>query len=144
MADEKNAAVARPRRWFQLHLATCLVMMLVAGLIVGANMKAQHWGNLTPSNRMDLWFIWGWPARCVCAQRDWSMEGAVQSDIDETVREGERIAERASLFGFDDQPVGPRFILWPRLFCNLGVAAGLLLFVAAGMEWALRRRERAK
>ena len=51
--------------WFQLHLSTAVVMMLLGGAFLGANLLVPQWN--VPANEKDYWEtlhprIYGWPA----------------------------------------------------------------------------------
>ncbi|MCK6472466.1 MAG: hypothetical protein L6R28_12045 [Planctomycetes bacterium] len=82
----------RGRPWFQLHLSTCVVLMLAAGVLVGA--------NFVPSTRAVVWIPfadhpsfsdsgsgnpnadgWGWPMTFrvlnVLGEPLWRIEGVV-------------------------------------------------------------------
>lgn len=115
---------ARPeRRFFQLHLSTVLVLMLLSAGLLGANLLPQVYqlGNLN-------WEYQGWP---------WALK--VDLDYDNpgffdvfTLRRG-WIAERS----VEDY-------WYVRLGGNIAVALGILTLAGVLLEWRLRRRDKYK
>ncbi len=64
----------RPRRWFQLSLTTCIVLMVVAGVLVWANVQVRETGSIgvTQEGRphthpvfspkgLGIQYVQGWP-----------------------------------------------------------------------------------
>jgi len=50
----------RRRRWFQIHLSTCVVLMFVAGGIVGLNVKPPFYiADISGNTRG--WAVYGFP-----------------------------------------------------------------------------------
>src|SRR5690348_13672742 len=54
------------RRFFQIHLSTAAVLMLVAGVLVWANMRHQLWelAPLGPQSSVVTYEVCGWPFEC--------------------------------------------------------------------------------
>jgi len=109
-----------PRRFFQLHLSTALVLMLLAAGVLAANVlpRAHQFGNLK-------YEVSGWPwvlyvevdyddpgyYTLVTLQRGWATERSVKD------------------------------YWYARMSGNIAVALGILTIAALVLEWRLRRRE---
>ena len=51
------------RAWFQLHLSTCVVLMIVAGALVWVNVVARY-GQFPidrPYSGAEIYLVYGWP-----------------------------------------------------------------------------------
>lgn len=52
----------KPRRRFQLHLSTCILVMIVAGVLLGLNLQRNpHWGRNESGIRILDTYDMGWP-----------------------------------------------------------------------------------
>jgi hypothetical protein len=109
------------RRWFQLHLSTCVVLMFVAGSLVWANVRTYD----APGTAA-LTYARGWP----CIVQYWII--ARQGDDDLT-----------SLY---DTARGRHCIVVPSRFdswggaANAAVALAILITVAFVLEFLIRLR----
>lgn len=56
----EEAAPSRKRPWFQLHLSTCVVLMVIAGVLVWVNSIKRALGLYGGNDMTDL-FGYGWP-----------------------------------------------------------------------------------
>lgn len=65
----RSAAMAAPRKrpaWLQLRLSTCIVLMFVAGLLIGANLRGDgvltvHMKSMEGATQEAAWRKFGWP-----------------------------------------------------------------------------------
>lgn len=57
-----------PRRWFQIHLSTCIVLMLVAGGLM--------WANIRPEPVLEV------DGRVLASQHGWPFPCAISGDLD--------------------------------------------------------------
>jgi len=116
--------VLKPRRFFQLHLSTALVLMVLAAGLLGANLTPRK-VQIGPLPLL----AWGWPY-------DFKLElerNVFERGVDaSSVREGFRIDSV-----MEDT--------WrQRLTGNVAVALGILTLAAVLLEWRLRRRDNYK
>ncbi len=105
------------RQWFQLSLATCVEMMLVAAVLAWANLNRinENW----PSN------IHGWPLVCNSIPNQILIWGGFEMD---------------PIGG--SQP--PHCILYGPLTINIFTALAVLALTATLSEYLIRRRSRTK
>ena len=74
-----------PRRWFQIHLSTCIVLMCVAATILSANMTVKSTGSRDNLHYYsdDKYSTFGWPVEaCASINRYFIVE-----QTEETVNE---------------------------------------------------------
>lgn len=124
----------RKRAWFQLHLSTCIVLMLAAGALVWANIThvSYEYDGLSKTHGMRL--------------KGWPLGMLVDQEVRFTSNDGNRPIDNRVM-----KPLGPpeagslpdgSFLVRPALL-NLFVAIALLLCAAFACEWLIRRRGRA-
>jgi hypothetical protein len=108
-------AETKRRHWLQLHLATCIVLMFMAGGLVWANVTVRTWGDREGC---------GWPKTC------W-----------QRVREERLGMVFMSYSGPSEVPDTSR---WDKLdlATNIGTGLGILAGTVVACEWLIRRRER--
>ena len=123
----------KKRRWFQIHLSTAIVLMFVAGGLLGANLNKTtkyYDDGVHPG-----WRQYGWPWPC------WT---EVVSELHEVGTENKVLvafnAEDSRKLGFGDYPNFD----WVVLIWNLVAALLLVVVLACGMEFIIRRREARK
>lgn len=122
----KPTVPVRKRPWFQLHLTTCVVLMLVGAVLIWLNLAEQisfdsdTFANVdTPGIRV------GWP-RCALFMEDGSIYvGGTES--------------RNRPRGYSS--FGPK-IIYDWLLPDVLAAIGLLASAALSCEWSIRRRAR--
>jgi len=106
---------SRKRPWFKVHLGTAVVLMLVAGALVWANMRPQRELVVEGLPDLPLYSISrGWPTTCHL--------GGINPD---------------------NPNKEPRGFQHSRLLLNALVALAILTAVAVGCEYLLCRREKA-
>ena len=112
MSVTKNGAMPPRRKRFQIHLSTAMVMMLVAGALIWANITARL--GLVEGKKGREWFVvsYGWPL------------GAVH-----------RVA-----FWYEDNEEYPPRIWVPGVVVDIAVALAILFAVWFFCEWLIRRR----
>ncbi|MCK6473535.1 MAG: hypothetical protein L6R28_17560 [Planctomycetes bacterium] len=124
----------RKRAWFQLHLSTCIVLMVVVGCLVWANLQTYPASLMVRNDGQRVGFLrnessWeqgiGWPG---C----FYLLPMKQSDLQSS-----------------DQPQGDSGWKVPgawdggHLIGNLMIASIVLICTAYICEWLIRRRRRA-
>ena len=136
----------RKRSWFQIHLSTAVVLMVVSGLLMWVNVQTRvtrtqeilfeeeadggfssttfrSWDHdigdqeAQPDKQYEYWSEMGWPVACAEDHGIWIMSG-----------QGKRKFKHF-YFGLDR---------WVAL--NLGVALAILTAVAVGCELGVRRK----
>lgn len=100
-----------PRRRFQLHLSTCVVMMVVAGILVGMNLQPYIWKGLLAR---------GWPFADVGR---FGIEGVFNAGIG---------ALLTVLAGFGWQHLATRFE-WKPIRFQLRLSTCTVMMLAAGL-----------
>jgi hypothetical protein len=116
------------RRWLQLHLSTCIVLMFVAGALVWANAR----------NR----FVWSPTA---APAREMLLPTSQEQDFDGVYGWPSKYYERYILRSHNmDVPAAPPTRIWHADGVCYDTATALtILFVAAvSIEFLIRRRER--
>jgi hypothetical protein len=72
----------KPRRpWFQIHLSTAIVLMLVTAVFLGANLRAEKWFGAESNlgiNNVVISSVYGWPYGVVCNSK--ALESGVSDD----------------------------------------------------------------
>lgn len=106
----------RKRAWFQLHLSTCVVLMLAAGFLVWANVRERF--------NVDLNLERGWPLTCHRQIMVHFYSGPEENLPD-----------------FDKWPF-VQYLVGP-LFMDFGVGITILAAIAAFCEWFIRRRRKS-
>ncbi|MCK6474726.1 MAG: hypothetical protein L6R28_23645 [Planctomycetes bacterium] len=122
-------APPKKRAWFQLHLITCVVLMVVAGALVWVNLRARpvdfH------HNGQTHWFERGWPWKMFEARRGWqpSLEW----------KEPENVAIKGPVPPTTEDPGILEGEWWVKpLLMNLVVAVTLLACAVVGWEFLVR------
>lgn len=148
-----------PRRWFQLHLITCICLMLVASAMVCLNVRPQYYGypgyrdrneNIKIIDDATVDFRWGWPWMM---NRDWRMDGPLKIDITESSLT--EMVESQNFSGHEvDAEVLKRVTDHTRPFTgvwypygivgNAAAAFAVLFFTAFFIELVLRKRASSK
>lgn len=113
--DEQASPAPRKRAWFQLHLSTCVVLMLAAGVLMWANI--QFIVDLDYGER-------GWP---------WPYYREVYTI--------QYIGRSRPLPEFDKWPE-PYYMI-DSLVMDIGVGIAILAVIAAFCEWLIRRRRKS-
>jgi len=111
--------MTKKRPWFQLHLSTCVVMMVVACALL--------WANLRLPQTDQRWLELGWPQPLLIG-KDW-------------------IVLKELSISFDARELDiPWFlngnILFHWVLPNLLVALGILVIIAFVAEWIIRKKKR--
>ena len=114
-----NDDAPRKRPWFQIHLSTAVVLMVVAGVLVWANVRKPV--VLIRNSRIIELDRMGWP---------WNAESSIGGYLDQTPDQAIRNA-RLRYFGTSE------------FYLNLITALAILTAVAVGCEYLIRRREKA-
>jgi len=123
------------RRFFQLHLSTALVLMVLAAALLGANIiEYENWDGVRTT------YIRGWP---------WKLESSfhptASSGPTNTTNEFEKLT-RLELIALHD--LGRIRFLAPnrtwRIFGNFSIALAILTATAVLLEWRLRRQTDSK
>jgi len=138
----------KPRPWFRFHLSTCIVMMFVAGALVGANVTPNFPLSFYPGlplRQQDT--KWGWPLHAYeeyVASKDplhgYAEYGVSEDDYDQVA------TEIITLPGVEPPP--QRFITvssWDGDFAlPIDILANLAILAAVGfaLERRIRRREK--
>lgn len=116
------------RRWFQIHLSTALVMMVVAGGLMGANCMQREY----PYGRVSLQYK-GWPfdSQVLLGDRpkEWDASSSYLALVTETLEVQRLIAENDRIYG----------VVYARLLGNVGFALATLAGIYFLMEWRMRR-----
>lgn len=108
------------RSWFQIHLSTAVVLMVVSGAIIGLN---ATWHNAVLMDPQDgPQYAHGWPVQCF-----------IQNGRYSVVTKG--IAELHVNDGLTSK------VITEWLLPNVLTALGILWAVALLLEWRIRRRE---
>ncbi|MCZ7649023.1 MAG: hypothetical protein M5U26_27830 [Planctomycetota bacterium] len=120
----------RKRRWFQLHLSTCVALMIVAGLILWSNMRP---GSAVITLARPPIKVYGWP---------WTIANQPPAQI-----ENEHINLGAYSFYLDgleftNQLNALTATYGRNLVWNVLVALAILAAVALPLEYLARRSER--
>jgi len=123
-----------PKRWFQLSLTTCIVLMVVAGVLVGLNFaftnavfeKGFRQKN-KPERKLLRFRAYGWP---------FALHG-------NTLYDGSGPPKEA-LTNYLLKKEWARDSLYETLFSNFLVALTILALTAFLSEWLIRRRGRRK
>jgi hypothetical protein len=129
------------RRFFQIHLSTCVVLMFVAGALVWENLGVNIIVFRQPTPEADglgqrktgleVGASLGWPARiCYYGNGMFVSEDNVWGEVREQC--GQILYNRMREHNFSEQAVG----------ANIAAALGVLAIVAFLAEAVLRRRER--
>ncbi len=127
----------KKRRWFQVHLSTCIVLMFVAAGLVWLNLKARpaiEQGSIDQNTKsrvghLEKYYtrlqIRGWPYEFQNFFEDTKM----QNDFQEALREPGEI-----------RLPGAEGIHLAQLSLNILFALAILAATAFGCEWWVRRR----
>src|SRR4051812_47567723 len=51
----------KPRRWFQIHLSTALLLMIIAGILLGLNVSFIDCGPVYEADGWCYNYKYGWP-----------------------------------------------------------------------------------
>lgn len=142
----------RPRAWFQLHLSTCLVLMLAAGALVGANVETRREirASRTSTEPVDAIFFdrklevecRGWPWRYQDAELQyeyWSLRPGDDFALDQFTR-GKSNPRLLSIPLEENIWRHPETWSKPRLFGNVVVALAVLVLLGSYWEKNLRKR----
>jgi hypothetical protein len=109
---------ARKRRWFQFHLSTAILLMVVAGGLMAMSFIPKELAE-------GLVLKFGWPWGCVFE-----------------VRYG---LDRAFNWAVDVLPLGEwRYLALRYLALDIAALAVILFAVASPVEWLIRRQERSE
>jgi len=163
----------KPRRFWQIHLSTALVLMLAAGMFSGANLTIRprvHEFRFEPSfGSMRLYR--GWPIDCWFAEYGRTLQrgdtsttslsfdteteqfvsvpGAIKMIGDVTpIDKGWYDSETGSYILSEngtmmcDTPCSSEFFIWEGVAINFLVGTGLLLSLAASVEYLIRPRSK--
>lgn len=149
--DDQAVSAAPPalrkRARFQLHLSTCVVLMLAAGILLWANVRerVRESGDVEVSFRQSgleghktTAEDRGWPATLVTASYERVYECRLKYQPD----------PRQSVLPIEEIPGTSKFnapsVAWNALYCivDLFCAIGIFASVGFGCEWLLRRRRR--
>src|SRR6185436_7080909 len=84
------------RRWFQLHLSTCILLMMVAGGLLYTNMHASNFAGVPGELGLMGARVYGWPAPVYLRVVNWMSEPDY-----EQVREG-IVSNPEKFFGYSD------------------------------------------
>lgn len=140
MTDEKP----KRRAWLQLHLSTCVVLMVVAGVLIWSNLVGhnvtyiiQTKPKATGYNRRVSYFVYGWPLIVWGTLEDVELFYEKEWHHDETEFERYSIGEKE---GF----LIPKESMAKNAFINTIVAFAIWILVALGCESLFRRRERKR
>lgn len=150
----------RKRAWFQLHLSTCVVLMLAAGALVWANVAArvdvrdnefafyglyEDWNPNGPPPKVPI-EVRGWPWPYQDSEFQYVAEDsggpdaplAQFADVAKTPKPHRRGQLREDIWQHPEA--------WSKLHlaADLGVAFALLAVVAVLCETLIRRRERKR
>jgi len=107
--------VTGPRRFFQLHLSTALVLMVLAGGLLGANLiEFRYWTGIRTG------YARGWPWKVDTRYRTFTPGPDVQ-------------------LGWRNPGPTPNRSL--RIAGNIAVALGILTVTGVILEWRLRRED---
>lgn len=142
-----------PRRWFQFHLSTAILLMILAGWLLWMNLRVSDHGSwgicMTGIEAYDRLFILGWPTGYLECQRT----EAVLVSLPHETRDYDSVPTVAP------DPPSVADMLSERPFCdkkysfhwrslglvvNLVVALVLLTATAMLLEWLQRRFARRK
>lgn len=159
----------KKRSWFQLHLSTCLVLMLVAALLLGANLIERR-RDVVSFGARAIHAVTGWPyawrvrkTECFFFTNDWlNRPGSASNPVTETLqmRQERKLWDAAAageqIDGWYDQDYLPcsesaanpmttsRHVqtqYQPRsITINLVLAGGVFINIAIACEWWVRRR----
>ncbi|MCK6472591.1 MAG: hypothetical protein L6R28_12675 [Planctomycetes bacterium] len=133
-------APPKKRPWFQLHLSSCVVLMILAGAIVGANCLGRkgYAENADGSERLVYTYrTYGWP---------WD----VWTEFTDVERfENGRFIRSIDRYEAATKPGtsalnNPWGKIAARALKNALVGLSILAVTALACEWIIRRRERAR
>lgn len=110
----------RKRAWFQLHLSTCIVLMVAAGALMWANVTHTTYGYDGVTRSRGFWFT-GWPMGMMVRKE----VRFVAQDRDRPIEDREAVALGPPEIG--TLPDG-QFLIRPAI-ANLCVALALLIGV---------------
>ncbi|HEY3321564.1 MAG TPA: hypothetical protein VGP72_13935 [Planctomycetota bacterium] len=111
------------RRFLQIHLSTLIVLSLVSGALLWANMRGHE-----PDGFKGFYMAFGVPAGY-----GWPMMAR-----EETVFDIFEMRRQVKAGVFEPYQLGWH---WPALACNVAVALGTLIATALLLEWRIRRRK---
>ena len=124
-SDEHRMPDATKRKWLQIHLSTCVILMFVAAGLMWLNMRQY---NVRSAKWPHGWTAYGFPFEAV-------------GDIPRVNRVFEIVSEDRKLFAYGLPWIGKG--VQPLPFAvNLVVALICLALVSFACEWSIRRRER--
>lgn len=149
-ADEPSAE--NHRAWFQLHLSTCLVLMLAAGALIGANVETRTEIRASRTAAEPTHSIFfdrklevecrGWPWRYQDAElqyENWSAAPGDDFALDKFVR-GKSNPRLLAIALEENIWRHPEAWSKPRLFGNVAVALIILIMLGSYWEKNLRKR----
>lgn len=147
MEEQASPASPAPRKraWFQLHLSTCVVLMLASGVVLWANLRPPRvhsfeflprFSNGNPTLKGE-WNYCGWPfhqGSVIFSEKIVKPEVEhLQDLLDWMVENG----------AYDHQSAG-RFYSWKFVFANLTVGVAIMGAIAAFCESLIRRRRKSE
>ena len=125
----------KPRRWFQIHLSTAVVLMLLMALILFLNtfwhnsfLNMKWHGSFLIDPSTGPQYAYGWPVQCFASEHRFIVILATQNGSVELHQYGG--------FTFD------LFREW--ILPNIMSALGILFAIVIPLEWHLRRRDARK
>ena len=149
-------SVEKKRPWFQIHLSTAVVLMVVAGVLVWANVTTQIYisplsyvVNIPPNDQYD---------KVIGEKRGWPL--AFQDTSEQNVKWGlpkdsKNLSFPGIRFDEDALQAGKHLVrldyevwsspeLWSKknLALNFALALAILTAVAVGCEYLIRKREK--